>query len=151
MRLGNKGTTLLELTTTVAVLGVVTAMALPAFSEYTKRARANRAVGEISAISIELYRWRANVGNGSFPASLATAGIEVGPDPWGNAYSYLRLEDASPDKARHAEHQTPVNSDFDLYSMGPDGRSAAALEANTAHDDIIRAGDGAYIGVAAQY
>jgi general secretion pathway protein G len=42
----------------------------------------------------------------------------------------------------------PINSDFDLYSMGKDGESVPPLTAQKSRDDIIRANDGAYIGPA---
>jgi general secretion pathway protein G len=45
----------------------------------------------------------------------------------------------------------PINSDYDLYSMGPDGASAPPLTAKASHDDIIRASDGAYVGVAENF
>lgn len=45
----------------------------------------------------------------------------------------------------------PINSDYDLYSVGPDGASAAPLTAATSRDDIIRASDGAYVGVAVNF
>ncbi|MGD9272343.1 MAG: hypothetical protein PVH08_14815, partial [Syntrophobacterales bacterium] len=46
---------------------------------------------------------------------------------------------------------SPLNSDYDLYSMGTDGMSAPALTNDVSQDDIIRADDGAYTGLAAEY
>ena len=45
----------------------------------------------------------------------------------------------------------PINTNFDLYSMGPDGKSVPPLTAQASQDDIIWASDGEYIGPAAQY
>ena len=45
----------------------------------------------------------------------------------------------------------PLNSDFDLYSLGPDGISALALPAAPSQDDVVRAANGAYIGLGANY
>ena len=45
----------------------------------------------------------------------------------------------------------PINSDFDLYSTGPDGASVAPLTAEPSRDDIVRANDGAFIGLASEY
>jgi len=45
----------------------------------------------------------------------------------------------------------PINTDFDLYSMGPDGDSKSQLNAKASRDDIIRAADGAYFGVASGF
>lgn len=49
----------------------------------------------------------------------------------------------------HALH--PLNTEFDLYSKGKDGESQAPLSANVSRDDIIRANDGQYIGLASNY
>ncbi len=45
----------------------------------------------------------------------------------------------------------PINSDYDLYSMGKDGRTTEALTAKMSHDDIIRANDGGFVGLASQF
>jgi general secretion pathway protein G len=45
----------------------------------------------------------------------------------------------------------PINSDYDLFSVGLDGSSLAALTAIVSKDDIIRANDGGFIGLAANY
>jgi hypothetical protein len=45
----------------------------------------------------------------------------------------------------------PINTDFDLYSMGPDGRNSPPLTAKHSRDDIVRANNGAFIGVASDY
>ena len=53
--------------------------------------------------------------------------------------------------ARKDHSLVPINTDFDLYSMGPDGRSSPPLTAKASRDDIVRANDGAFVGVAADY
>ena len=45
----------------------------------------------------------------------------------------------------------PINSDFDLYSMGPDGESSPPLTAKSSRDDIVRANNGNFIGTAQGY
>lgn len=45
----------------------------------------------------------------------------------------------------------PINTHFDLYSMGPDGRSQPPLTAAGSLDDLIVANDGEFIGVARCY
>jgi general secretion pathway protein G len=45
----------------------------------------------------------------------------------------------------------PINSDYDLYSMGKDGKSSSPLTSKNGRDDIIRANDGAFIGLASDY
>jgi general secretion pathway protein G len=45
----------------------------------------------------------------------------------------------------------PINTDFDLYSMGEDGRSVGPLRARHSRDDIVRASNGRYVGTASGY
>ena len=45
----------------------------------------------------------------------------------------------------------PINTSFDLYSMGKDGKSAAPLTAQASQDDVIWANDGSFVGLASQY
>jgi general secretion pathway protein G len=151
MKTDHAGFNVLELTATLALLGVLAAMAIPAFNGYTERVRVNRAIGEISRVSMELYRWRLNVGDGSFPATLNATGIGVNEDPWGFEYVYTRVEGAAQADLRKDKNLNPVNTDFDFYSIGPDGSSARPFNARPARDDIVRANDGAFVGLAAQY
>lgn len=53
--------------------------------------------------------------------------------------------------ARKDRFLVPINSDFDLYSTGPDGRSQATLNAPVSRDDVIRAANGAYYGLAEKF
>jgi general secretion pathway protein G len=52
---------------------------------------------------------------------------------------------------RKDRNLVPINSDYDLYSMGPDGRSVSPLTAQASRDDIIRANDGGFVGKASDY
>jgi general secretion pathway protein G len=55
------------------------------------------------------------------------------------------------EKQRKDRFLHPLNTDYDLYSTGADGKTKAPLAAKDSQDDIIRANDGAYIGVAANF
>ena len=54
-------------------------------------------------------------------------------------------------KPRKDHFLHPISSDFDLYSMGKDGETVAPLTAQKSHDDVIRASDGAFYGLAANF
>jgi len=127
---------------------VAGSFAVPAFNGYVERARVARAVSDIGTISLQLYRWQQNAG--SLPASLAEAGIGA-DDPWGRPYVYVRAAGAGRARLRKDGNSTPLNTDFDLYSLGPDGVSALALPAEASRDDVVRARNGGYIGPAANY
>jgi general secretion pathway protein G len=54
-------------------------------------------------------------------------------------------------KMRKDHNLVPVNTDFDLYSMGKDGESRAPFTAKVSHDDIVRANNGQFIGLVSNY
>lgn len=73
-------------------------------------------------------------------------------DEWGNPYQYTNIEKAKGIGAlRKDKNLVPINTDYDLYSMGPDGQSASALTAAISQDDIVRGRDGAFFGIATEY
>jgi general secretion pathway protein G len=139
-----RGFTILELMAVIALLGILATFAIPAFNGYTERARTSQAIGAIGAISVEVHSWRVN-NNGAFPATLAAAGITLDPDPWGNAYVYSNAP------ARVDGGGNVLNADFDLFSRGPDGGTAASITSAASLDDIIVARDGAFVGIAEDY
>ena len=54
-------------------------------------------------------------------------------------------------KLRKDKNLVPINSDYDFYSMGSDGKSFPPLTANDSRDDIVRGRNGAYFGPASEY
>lgn len=143
-----QGVTLLELAAVLAVIGLLAAFAIPAFQGYVERTRVARTVSDIGSISLQLYRWQLNTR--TFPATLAEAGLG-GNDPWGNPYAYTRVEGTPENQLRKDHNLHPINTDFDLYSMGADGDSRRPLTAQASRDDVVRANNGAFIGLAKNY
>jgi len=45
----------------------------------------------------------------------------------------------------------PLNSDYDLFSLGPNGRTAVSLGETVGQDDVIRANNGGFFGLASDY
>ena len=78
---------------------------------------------------------------------------EIPTDPWDNPYTYMNIASAVAgfDDIRKDKNLNPLNSDFDLYSVGRDGESAVPLSAEKSHDDIVRINNGAFIGLAKDY
>jgi general secretion pathway protein G len=54
-------------------------------------------------------------------------------------------------QARKDHFLVPINSDYDLYSMGKDGDSVPPLGAQKSLDDVVRANDGGFVGLAANF
>tara|TARA_R110002072_G_scaffold4174_2_gene29425 strand:+ start:10863 stop:11606 length:744 start_codon:yes stop_codon:yes gene_type:complete len=45
----------------------------------------------------------------------------------------------------------PLNTDYDLFSLGPDHQTAPSLGESVGMDDVIRANNGGYFGLASNY
>lgn len=143
------GWTLIELMLVTGLVAVLASMAVSAYGHYRERARIAQAVLDINGMGarIQLF-WHEHR---HYPTTLQAAGIPDVLDPWGRPYVYLDLSGPGNGGARKNRSLVPINSDFDLYSVGPDGVSASALTAAASKDDIIRANDGRYVGVAEDY
>ncbi len=143
------GFTIIELMIVLAILGLISMVALPAYQDYYKKADINKAASDIAVIGLMISNY--NLSNGSLPLTLSTVDMDGLKDPWGNPYEYVNHDTAPPGARRKDKNLVPINDDYDLYSMGEDGRSAAPLTANHSLDDIVRANNGKYIGVAEEY
>lgn len=53
--------------------------------------------------------------------------------------------------ARKDRFLVPINSDFDIYSMGKNKDTVAPLNPPKSHDDVIRASDGGFYGLAKNF
>ena len=91
--------------------------------------------------------------HGGLPDSLDELGGRAPSlDPFANPYQYLTPgEPGWQGKFRKDRFLVPLNTDFDLYSMGPDGESRAPLRAKASRDDIVRANNGGYVGKASEF
>ena len=143
------GFTLIEILIAIAIIGTLAAIAVPSYMSYRENARITAAISDIKTIEAKIERFWFN--NKTFPDQLSD--LKGGPfeDPWGNPYAYLPVEGASIGQLRKDHNMVPVNSDYDLYSKGKDGQSATPFTSNNSQDDIVRARDGAFVGLVSDY
>lgn len=145
------GFTLVELLITMAVILTLAALAVPNLMSALGQAKNARAIGDINTIEDDIAEYQA-LHNNALPDDLSQIGFANYTDPWGNPYQYLNHSTMRGNgQARKDRFLVPLNSDYDLYSMGPDGKSSPPITAHPSQDDIIRASDGSYIGLASDF
>jgi general secretion pathway protein G len=159
---GEQGYSLVELLIIVAIIVTLVAIAIPIYSETVNHAKVVAAIGDISNLQAGIKGYY--VTNRSYPESLEEVNEGRRMDPWGQPYQYLKIAGANSNNGkgegggsdhvkdcRKDKNLVPLNRDFDLYSMGPDKESVAPITAKASRDDIIRANNGAFIGIAKNY
>jgi general secretion pathway protein G len=147
----HSGFTLIELLVAVAIVGILSGIAIPSYSEFIYRAEVARAIAEVQALASEIDGFY--LGTKHYPSSLADIGRAGTLDPWGQPYRYLNIADDHPSNGalRKDHNLVPVNSDYDLYSIGRDAQTATAFSSGPAKDDVVRANNGGFYGLAERY
>jgi general secretion pathway protein G len=141
---------LVETLVVCALLSTLASIAVGVYVSALKTARVTRAIGDLHALGLDVQQY--HLRHGRYPARLVDARPSVPNDPWGRPYVYTDLSQrGSRGRARKDGRLNPINSDFDLYSVGQDGRTTTPLTAPMSKDDVIRARDGAFLGLAADF
>jgi general secretion pathway protein G len=120
--------------------------------DYIERTKIEIAIADITLISGELDTYY-TVHN-SYPDSLSALGLndDALTDEWGFSYRYLNIATVKGNGKLRKDHSlVPINTDYDLYSVGKDGKTASPLTSALSRDDIVRAKNGAFIGKATDY
>ena len=123
-------------------------MAVPNYFRVLKRSAGKSAVGDLASLQFAIDTYERM--NERLPDSLD----DLGPGPqridrWGNPYVYTPSTSQHWNRDRRLDqHQVPLNEDYDLFSAGPDGEWKKPLMNPKSHDDIVRADNGLYIGIA---
>jgi general secretion pathway protein G len=145
-----EGFTLIELMVAIAIAGTLAAIAIPHYISYRERAKFASIIIDFKNIEKSVLLFSAE--NGRFPDTLLEAGLGNPVDPWGRPYVYYPMSNIPKGvKIRKDRSLHPLNTDFDLYSLGADGRSVAPLTAKHSRDDIIRANNGGFYGYGEDY
>ena len=145
-----RGLTLTEVLIAIGIIGILSAIVLPLYGESLYRSKVTQAMADVHNIAGKLKVWE--IFNRGLPDSLAQAGINDAFDPWGRPYQYLKIEGTKGKGAVRKDHKlNPINSDFDLYSMGRDGETQTQISNKDSLDDIIRANNGGFVGLASDF
>lgn len=147
-----RGFTFLELLMTVAVVSLLAAVAVPSYAGLMERQRVQQSARDLINIAAQIERYRTT--HFKMPDALSDLGFAIPKDAWGRDYRFLNFNSKAPGVTgmiRKDHNLHPLNSEFDLYSVGKDGASAAPLTAQPSRDDVIWARDGSFVGLAADY
>lgn len=145
-----EGFTLLELMFAVAVMAILGVVAQAQYVGYAERAKVASAKADIVTMTTQIVRYQSNH-DGQLPMSLDDIGRGGFLDPWGNTYHYTNLAKTNKGAARKDRRLNPINSDYDLFSAGKNGVFKPQVSQKDSVDDVIRARDGAYIGLAEDF
>jgi general secretion pathway protein G len=169
------GLTLMELIIIMAIIAILSGIAIPLYLGQIEKARVIKAIAQLDNLQLEITNFELN--HNRLPDTLQEIRSKNLNDPWGNPYRYLNFatleedseaEEESPKKKKKKKkgkksptevedarrrdlYNELLNLEYDLYSCGKDGKSAASITEKQSEDDIVRGQDGNYIGLASQF
>jgi prepilin-type N-terminal cleavage/methylation domain-containing protein len=145
-----RGFSMVELVIVLLIAALLLAIGIPAVEQYVERSRVIQSVVDIGDMQKTIKQFERTTG--ALPESLGDAGYDGKLDPWGRPYEYLNLRTSHGNgQARKDKKLKPLNSDFDLYSIGRDGLTQASLGNSASRDDVVRARDGSFVGTAQEF
>ena len=140
-----KGFTLIELMIVVAIIGILAAIAIPAYQDYTIRSQVTEGLNLAASVKASVAEFYAQ--NGTWPDDLVAIGMDVNNPPSGKYVSQILLDNGTINITYSAQppFQANANIDTDVLSIRPmiSGQNAA-----TSNGDVVwNCGTHATVGV----
>ena len=144
------GITLVEAMVILVIVLMLAGIGIVASSKFRDNAKRARAVTDIRAIEHDIYIFEGFAAK--LPDDLNQVGKDLLLDPWGNPYQYYNIRTGRGNgQKRFSKLGNQLNTDFDLYSVGRDGITAPGLDKQESSDDIVRANNGEFTGLASEF
>lgn len=149
----NRGFTVVEVLIVAVIIGLLTALAIPAFSQYKNMAKVSRATSELRAIASQIALYQTD--HNSIPPQLSDLpGGSAIKDPWGNSYVYYIIPSDGTGSYKDPGG-VAFNTEYDLYSTGANRLTTKSLldplSTNTSRDDIVVGINGAIVELGERY
>ena len=148
---GGRGFSLLELLLAITIIGILSAIAIPSYRGYLDNNKVQTAISDIRYIQVCIERYYTETFQ--YPPTITTIASCLpnnGNDPWGNPYVYLNIINGGHGihgQVRKNFATNPINTLYDLYSIGKDGQTHVQVSNNGGKDDIVLGRDGAFVGL----
>ncbi|MGE0385011.1 MAG: pilin [Gammaproteobacteria bacterium] len=108
MKKVQQGFTLIELMIVVAIIGILAAVAIPAYSDYTIRAKVTEGLNLAAAAKTAVSEFFAS--KGSIPTSNATAGLAAATSITGNAVKSVAVGNSGKITVTFSDGNSALNS-----------------------------------------
>jgi general secretion pathway protein G len=175
-----RGFTIIEIAVVLAIIGTLSSIALPQYLKYRYEAKIVVAMTDIKMLEKQINLYVVdNEGQLPDSLDDLPTMSGPPKDPWGRPYRYLKIggfpsapvDPSNPGKpattgkpasvappenpsaiggARKNMMDVPVNQDYDLYSMGKDGKTNISFKVSVSWDDVVRAYEGRYVGLVSE-
>lgn len=143
-----KGFTLVELLLSIVISAILVTLAYSSYQSVINDLKTKQAIAQIYNIDLIIERYKTK--HNKLPTDLS--GLDVPLDPWGEPYQYLNFDTLRGNGHKRKDRSlVPVNTDYDLYSKGPDKRTNQSFRPPVSQDDIVRANNGGYVGKVEDY